>query len=127
MDPLSGLARHHGDGRPSRGQACVPQDLTAPKDLRTPSFPLAKRSKAPHPAPLPSREDVVAFISGAQGKVGKREIAQEFNIKGGDRIWLKQMLKDLEIEGLVDRRGKTVHKAGQLPPVVLAGITPRAP
>jgi ribonuclease R len=66
---------------------------------------------------------VVAFISGAQGKVGKREIAQAFNIKGGDRIWLKQMLKDLEIEGLVDRRGKAVHKAGQLPPVVLADIT----
>ncbi len=84
---------------------------------------MAKRSKAPHPAPLPSREDVVAFISGAQGKVGKREIAQAFNIKGGDRIWLKQMLKDLEIEGLVDRRGKAVHKAGQLPPVVLADIT----
>jgi ribonuclease R len=86
---------------------------------------LAKRSKASHSAPLPSREDVVAFISGAQGKVGKREIAQEFNIKGGDRIWLKQMLKDLEIEGLVDRRGKTVHKAGQLSPVVLADITRR--
>ena len=86
---------------------------------------MAKRSKASHSAPLPSREDVVAFISGAQGKVGKREIAQEFNIKGGDRIWLKQMLKDLEIEGLVDRRGKTVHKAGQLSPVVLADITRR--
>jgi len=86
---------------------------------------LAKRSKAPQSAPLPSREDVVAFITGAQGKVGKREIAQEFNIKGGDRIWLKQMLKDLEIEGLVDRRGKTVHKSGQLPPMVLADITRR--
>ena len=35
------------------------------------------------------------------------------------------MLKDLEVDGVVDRRGKSVHKAGQLPPVVLADITKR--
>jgi ribonuclease R len=86
---------------------------------------LPKRSKADQSTDLPSREEVVAFITHAQGKVGKREIAQRFGIKGSDRIWLKQILKDLEIDGIVDRRGKTVHKAGQLPPVVLADITKR--
>lgn len=85
---------------------------------------LAKRQK-PAGSKLPSREDIVAFIANASGKVGKREIAQAFDIKGGDRIWLKQMLKDLEIEGVVDRRRKTVHKAGQLPPAVLADIKTR--
>jgi ribonuclease R len=86
---------------------------------------LAKRPNADRSAALPSRDDVVSFITHAPGKVGKREIAQHFNIKGSDRIWLKQILKDLEIEGTVDRRGKTVHRAGQLPPVVLADITKR--
>ncbi|MFL4996822.1 MAG: RNB domain-containing ribonuclease, partial [Microvirga sp.] len=86
---------------------------------------MPKRSKADQSTDLPSREEVVAFITHAQGKVGKREIAQRFGIKGSDRIWLKQILKDLEIDGIVDRRGKTVHKAGQLPPVVLADITKR--
>jgi len=87
---------------------------------------LAKRSKiAKGETSLPSREDLVAFISSASGKVGKREIARAFNVQGGDRIWLKQMLKDLEQAGVVDRRRKTVHKAGQLPPVVLADITSR--
>ncbi|MFL5131412.1 MAG: ribonuclease R [Microvirga sp.] len=86
---------------------------------------MPKRSKADQSTDLPSREEVVAFITHAQGKVGKREIAQRFGIKGNDRIWLKQILKDLEIDGIVDRRGKTVHKAGQLPPVVLADITKR--
>ncbi|MDP8920985.1 MAG: ribonuclease R, partial [Pseudomonadota bacterium] len=86
---------------------------------------MPKRPKADQSAAPPSREDVVSFIANAQGKVGKREIAHHFNIKGSDRIWLKQILKDLEIEGVVDRRGKTVHKAGQLPPVVLADITKR--
>jgi len=86
---------------------------------------LAKRSKSHSSSALPSREDLVAFIANAPGKVGKREIAQAFNIKGGDRIWLKQMLKDLEDEGAVNRRGKRVHKAGQLPPVVMADIVKR--
>jgi len=86
---------------------------------------LAKRSKADSSPTLPSREDIVSFITHAQGKVSKREIAQRFAIKGSDRIWLKQILKDLEDEGVLDRRGKTVHKAGQLPPVVLADVTRR--
>lgn len=85
---------------------------------------LAKRSITAPPA-LPSREDLVAFIAKSPGKVGKREIARAFNIQGGDKIWLKQMLKDLEVEGVVDRKGKTMHKAGQLPPVVLADIRRR--
>ncbi len=88
-------------------------------------FPLAKRSKASSAAALPSREDVISFIADTPGKVGKREIAQAFNIRGGDRIWLKQMLKDLEVEGVIDRRRKTVHKSGQLPSMVLADITKR--
>ncbi|NIX77711.1 ribonuclease R [Microvirga terricola] len=85
---------------------------------------MAKRTKQASPA-LPSREDIVAFIAKASGKVGKREIAQAFGIKGGDRIWLKQMLRGLEIEGVVDRRGRNVHKAGQLSAVVLADIKKR--
>jgi ribonuclease R len=86
---------------------------------------LAKRSKSSSSSALPSREDLVSFIANTPGKVGKREIAQAFNIKGGDRIWLKQMLKGLEIEGVVDRRGKRVHKAGQLPPMVMADVIKR--
>lgn len=86
---------------------------------------MAKRSKTHSSSALPSREDLVSFIANSPGKTGKREIAQAFNIKGGDRIWLKQMLKDLEIEGVVDRKGKRVHKAGQLPPMVMADIIKR--
>jgi ribonuclease R len=87
---------------------------------------LPKRTRPAAATPrLPSREEVVAFISNQTGKVGKREIARAFNIQGGDRIWLKQMLKDLENEGVVDRRSKKIHRAGQLPSVVLADIRSR--
>ena len=92
-----------------RASGLVPLHATRPDELtefllwpnapnpHLPAFPPAKTSSPSSPTP---------------GKVGKREIAQAFNIKGGDRIWLKQMLKDLEIDGVVDRRGKSVHRAG---------------
>ncbi|MBM6594189.1 ribonuclease R [Microvirga sp. BT291] len=67
----------------------------------------------------------MSFIADSPRKVGKREIAKAFGIHGGDRIWLKQALKELEDEGAIDRRHKSVHKAGQLPPVVLADIKRR--
>ena len=89
------------------------------------SATLAKRSKAAAAPALPSREELVSFITKAPGKVGKRDLAKAFDIKGGDRIWLKQMLKDLEEEGVVDRRKKALSQAGRLPNVVLADIKTR--
>jgi len=87
---------------------------------------LAKRPKtAAAASALPSRDDIVAFLRTAKGKVGKREIVRAFNIQNADKIWLKQMLKDLEADGVVERRGRTMHKAGRLPPVVLADIVSR--
>ncbi|HJW79486.1 MAG TPA: RNB domain-containing ribonuclease, partial [Beijerinckiaceae bacterium] len=87
---------------------------------------MPKKTKSTKTEPrLPSREDLVAFIANASGKVGKREIARAFNIQGGDRIWLKAMLKELETDGVVDRRRKGVSKTGQLPPVIVADVTGR--
>jgi ribonuclease R len=82
---------------------------------------------------LPSREDILAFIareraaSGAAGpsKIGKREIARAFDITGDDRIALKRLLKELEAEGTIERHGKSLHKRGILPAVVLADIVAR--
>jgi ribonuclease R len=86
---------------------------------------LPRRSKSKAERPLPSKEEIAAYIARATGKVGKREIARAFGIQGGDRIWLKQMLSDLEADGVVKRRRKTVHKADRLPPVLVADITGR--
>ena len=86
-------------------------------------------------SPLPSREEIIAFIAreraavdsagAVPAKIGKREISRAFGIKGAARIDLKRMLKELEAEGEVERRGKSLHKAGALPPVVLADIKTR--
>jgi ribonuclease R len=92
--------------------------------------------KAPPRATTPTREDILAFIArekaaaekaGAAhpGKIGKREIARAFDIKGADRIALKRILKELEADGAVERRGKALHKPGSLPSVVVANIVAR--
>jgi ribonuclease R len=85
---------------------------------------------------LPSREDILEFLAreqaearasgkGNAGKIGKREIARAFDIKGADRIALKRMLRDLADEGKIESRRKHMHKAGELPPVVVCDIVAR--
>src|SRR5216684_3219896 len=75
--------------------------------------------------PLPSKEDVLAFIGKEAGNVGTREIARAFGLKNADRAALKQMLRDLADEGAIEKRRKKLHHAGALPNVVLADITGR--
>jgi ribonuclease R len=82
---------------------------------------------------LPSREEILAFIARerealggkAPEKIGKREIARAFNVKGPARIALKRILKDLEADGAIERRRKSLHKPGLLPGVVLAEMIAR--
>jgi ribonuclease R len=93
-----------------------------------------KRETASPVSVLPSREDILAFVArereamgaaGRAGKIGKREIARAFNVKGADRIALKRLLAELESEGMLERRGKRLARPGALPAVVLADITGR--
>ena len=74
---------------------------------------------------LPSREQIVDFIAQATDKIGKREIAQAFGIKGADKIGLKRILKEIEEDGAIARGRGGLSKAGRLPPVVLADIRAR--
>ncbi len=83
---------------------------------------------------MPSRADILAFIARerealtgrGKAKIGKREIARAFNLKGHDRIALKDMLKELEAEGAISRRGKRLHKRGALPQVVFGHVVSRS-
>ena len=48
---------------------------------------MPRKRKEPRPAAaLPSKEEILEFVRGANGKVGKREIARAFRVKGGDRL-----------------------------------------
>ena len=74
---------------------------------------------------LPTREQILAFIDESAEKVGKREIAKAFGLKGSDRIALKHILKTIEEDGAIARSRGGLRKAGRLPPVVLADIAAR--
>ena len=58
---------------------------------------VAKHKGAPRKkavSKLPSRQDVLDFLATASSEAGKREIARAFGVKGGDRIALKDMLRE---------------------------------
>ncbi len=74
---------------------------------------------------LPSKDELVAFISGQAGKIGTREIARAFSLKNADRIALKRMLRELADEGRIEHRRKRLHRPGILPQVVVADVTGR--
>ncbi|MFZ4786860.1 MAG: RNB domain-containing ribonuclease, partial [Beijerinckiaceae bacterium] len=74
---------------------------------------------------LPTREAIAEFVATQTTKVGKREIAKAFGIKGGARIALKRLLQEMADEGQFEKRGKRLHKAGALPPVLLCDIVSR--
>lgn len=70
-------------------------------------------------APLPTKEQIAAFIREAGGDVGKREIARAFSITGDDRQHLKELLRELAADGKV-RKGA---KRSFADPAVLPTVT----
>ena len=78
-------------------------------------------------ARIPSKDDILAWISDNPTQTSKRDIARAFGIKGADRIPLKAILRGLEAEGLLEKRRKTYRDPDRLPPVsVLEVLEPTA-
>ncbi len=97
-----------------------------------------KKTKRDTPTPgLPTREEVLAFLAreeqamretGRVAKLGKREIARAFSVKGADRVELKRLIAGLVEEGALERRRAPARpKRGALPPVALVDIVGRDP
>ncbi|MGI9481777.1 MAG: ribonuclease R [Hyphomicrobiales bacterium] len=72
--------------------------------------------------PFPSREQVLEFIRLADGKVGKREIARAFNIKGARRIELKKLLKEMAADGVLQKQARSFSDSADLPSVTVLEI-----
>lgn len=73
---------------------------------------------------LPTREELLEFIKASPTKISKREIAKAFNLKGDKRVWLKDMLRTLATEGLIERgRKRHVGSHDQLPPVAVCTVS----
>lgn len=66
---------------------------------------------------LPSKADILQWISDHPTLTAKRDIAKAFGVKGAARIDLKRLLKELEAEGHLEKRQKTYRDPDRLPPV----------
>ncbi len=90
---------------------------------------MARRNKggrsSSEPAALPDRDTILKFVADNPDRASKREIAKAFAIKGSDRAYLKDLLRTLEEEGLLEKRRKRLTRPGALPHVSMLEITGR--
>lgn len=73
----------------------------------------------------PTREVLLEFIQDNPDLATKRDIAKAFGLKGEQRIALKELLRSLEDDGMVEKNRKTLMRPGSLPPVTVLDITLR--
>ena len=74
---------------------------------------------------IPSKPEILQWVSDNPTLTSKRDIAKAFGIKGAERIELKRVLKELEAEGHLEKRRKTYRDPDKLPPVsVLQVLAP---
>ena len=82
-----------------------------------------KKPRKATKASFPTREELLTFISDAPGKVGKRDIAKAFNIKGSDRRELRELLFEMQKDGLLAGNRREIRRPGSLPPVTILELT----
>jgi ribonuclease R len=72
---------------------------------------------------LPTKAAILEFIKSSPAKVGKREIARAFNLKGESRIQLKDVLRELAEDGRVTKTRKRLRGKQDLRAVAVLEIT----
>ncbi|WP_342069867.1 ribonuclease R [Yoonia algicola] len=71
---------------------------------------------------IPSKSEILAWISENPTKTAKRDIAKAFGIKGAARIDLKRLLKELEEDGKLTKRRSSYRDAEELAPVAVLEV-----
>ena len=71
---------------------------------------------------IPTKPEILSWISDHPTLTAKRDIAKAFGIKGAARIDLKRILKELEDEGHLEKRKKTYRDPDRLPPVSIVQV-----
>ncbi|CAN7150066.1 ribonuclease R [Rhizobium sp. LjRoot98] len=74
---------------------------------------------------VPPRDVLMRFISENPDKASKREIYKAFGLKGETRIELKSLLREMEQDGLLEKKRNSLVRPGALPPVTVLDITTR--
>jgi ribonuclease R len=72
---------------------------------------------------LPTKAAILEFIRSSPAKVGKREIARAFNLKGDSRVQLKEVLRELAEDGRLTKTRKRLRGRQELRAVMVLEIT----
>ncbi|WP_412057856.1 ribonuclease R [Bartonella sp. DGB2] len=91
----------------------------------SPSNTPSTKPTSGHTKTQPSREAILDFIRKNPGQAGKRAIAKAFNLKGENRIWLKELLRSMTEEGAITSASKRLTPRNDLPPVAVLEIFQR--
>ncbi|MDQ2095828.1 ribonuclease R [Rhodalgimonas zhirmunskyi] len=76
---------------------------------------------------IPSKAEILQWISDNPTKTSKRDIARAFGIRGAQKIDLKQVFRELEEEGHLTKRKKTYRDPQKLPPVAVLQVAGQTP
>ncbi len=71
---------------------------------------------------LPTKSQVMDWISENPDRATKRDIARAFGIRGADRIDLKRLLRELERGGHLERHRRAYRDPESLPPVTVLEV-----
>ena len=74
---------------------------------------------------LPGRDEILEFIKTSPTKVGKREIARAFGVRGPQRVDFNRLLASMTEDGMLSGDRKSLRKKGGLPPVTVLEVTGR--
>ncbi len=81
-------------------------------------------ARPPKNAPLPDRRQLIDYVKQSAETPTRRDIARAFGIRGADRAWLKETLRELEDEGLIIRhKGRRIGAVDRLPPAAVLEVT----
>lgn len=73
-------------------------------------------------SPFPSKAEIIEYINSGTGRIGKRDIARAFGIKGDNRTKLKHLLRDLINSGDVNYEHRVFQNSKNLPPVITCEV-----
>ena len=85
----------------------------------------ASKAGAAPPRELPSKDDILEFIRSEPTKVGKREIARAFGVRGDQRLALNRLLASMRSAGTLSGNRNSLTKKGSLPAVTVLEVTGR--
>ena len=74
---------------------------------------------------MPTMSELTDFLNKQTRAINKRDIARQFGIKGDNRVALKNMLRDLKNQGIIQsvQKGRRIFTAEALPEQVIVEIT----